>query len=233
MKSYLSDRHQLVEIQGFQSDIIPHPPTSIIQGSVGSCILFNIFVMDIPQVLHPHDPHTPKEEARCPNGTTIGFVDDQSLRISGSNRQMVQNQAQISVDRLESHLTSNKLKFNKDKSNIILVAKPSIQKEGIQIQAAGKIIQSKQSLKLLGIVLSDDMKFNKQVNIMIGQLTNRLISIRQISKYASSKTIKNHLSIYLVEKNLLCYPIVWLASRFLSQKNPNHHPPSCKVGPWT
>ena len=113
---------------------------------------------------------------------------------------MVQNQAQISVDRLESHLTSNKLKFNKDKSNIILVAKPSIQKEGIQIQAAGKIIQSKQSFKLLGIVLSDDMKFNKQVNIMIGQLTNRLISIRQISKYASSKTIKTVL-FYIITQN--------------------------------
>ena len=218
MKSYLSDRHQLVEIQGFQSDIIPHPPTSIIQGSVGSCILFNIFVMDIPQVLHPHDPHTPKEEARCPNGTTIGFVDDQSLRISGSNRQMVQNQAQISVDRLESHLTSNKLKFNKDKSNIILVAKPSIQKEGIQIQAAGKIIQSKQSLKLLGIVLSDDMKFNKQVNIMIGQLTNRLISIRQISKYASSKTIKTICQSILLGKIYYAIQLYGSLPDFLARK---------------
>ena len=110
MKSYLADRYQMVEIQGFQSEILPHPPSSIIQGSVASTILYNITSMDIPYVIHPHDTHTPTEEAQCPSGTTTGFMDNQSLRVPGPDLHTVQAQAQIAVDRLEEHITSNKSK---------------------------------------------------------------------------------------------------------------------------
>ena len=190
MKSYLSDRHQMVEIQGFKSEILPHPPCSIIQGSIASTILYNIHSMDIPYALHPHDTHTIMDEAECPNGSTVGFVDDKSLRVSGPDLQTVQIQTQQSVDLLESHITSNKSKINKEKSKIIIVSKSADQKEGISIQAAGKTIHSQKSFVLLGCVLSQDMKFIENTNILISQLTNRIIAIRQIAKYASRRKLQ-------------------------------------------
>ena len=115
--------------------------------------------MDIPYVIHPHGTHTPTEEAQCPSGTTTGFMDNQSLRVPGPDLHTVQAQAQITVDRLEEHITSNKSKINKDKSKIIIVSKPAQQKEGVTIEAARKTIKSQKSLVLLGCVLSQDMKF--------------------------------------------------------------------------
>ena len=59
MVSFLEGRSQVVEIEGFQSPPLSQTPCSIIQGSVGSCILYQLFTVDLPQALHDHPPHSP------------------------------------------------------------------------------------------------------------------------------------------------------------------------------
>ena len=189
--SYLSNRTQVVEIQGFQSPQRLHPPCSIIQGSVATSILFNIFTMDIPHVIHPDCSHTSiQEESSCKSGMVTVFVDDNSMAVTGKTPTEVQTMAQTSMDTLSSHMTANLLKLNRDKTNLTLVAKPAHQREGISIKAENKIVKSQESVKLLGAHIHQTLKWKTEIVNLSSQLQNRLQSIRQISKYSSSKILK-------------------------------------------
>lgn len=61
-KSYLSTCTQLVEIQGVSSHTRVHSPCTMVQGSLGSCILYNVFTADLPQALHSLKHSNPQEE---------------------------------------------------------------------------------------------------------------------------------------------------------------------------
>ena len=52
MQSYLSDRTQYVHVQGFPSDRLSVGPQSVIQGSVLSCILYLVYILDSQMPFH-------------------------------------------------------------------------------------------------------------------------------------------------------------------------------------
>ena len=62
MESYLGGRSQQVDVEGFRSPPLMHPPCSVIQGSIGSCLLYAIYTADLPLVLHSaHPRHSPED----------------------------------------------------------------------------------------------------------------------------------------------------------------------------
>ena len=62
MHSYMSDRRQSVEVEGFPSDPIQHPPTSVTQGSIGSSVLYLIYTADLLEAIHSQHHNLPVDE---------------------------------------------------------------------------------------------------------------------------------------------------------------------------
>ena len=51
MRSFLSDRKQLVQVEGARSELLACGPRSVIQGSTLSCILYLVYILDMPQLV--------------------------------------------------------------------------------------------------------------------------------------------------------------------------------------
>ena len=61
VKSFLEERRQYVQIQGQKSETLSTGPQSVVQGSSLSCILFLVYILDLPQVFH-ETPHPPRNK---------------------------------------------------------------------------------------------------------------------------------------------------------------------------
>ncbi|CAF4778811.1 unnamed protein product [Pieris macdunnoughi] len=112
-KSYLFNRQQQVEIEHFdhKSCEIQHIRSesrrlkaSIPQGSVIGCLLFLIYINDLPKVMH--EP--------C-----ILFVDDISILISGENKLELNTKLQMTKDKADSWLRLHNLEINYEKTKLM------------------------------------------------------------------------------------------------------------------
>ena len=89
--SYLSGRSQSVAIGAALSAPLPLPPASVVQGGVGSGILYNIMTCDLPDVIHTgHQVSLEDTEHHCQeDGDMVTFVDSPSpaaARCAGGRR---------------------------------------------------------------------------------------------------------------------------------------------------
>ena len=206
IKSYLGGRSQVVELQTKQSSLLEAPPCSIIQGSIASCLLFTIYTLDLPAAIHRgHMENNPAhEDSKCEAGRATIFVDDTNVVVSAPNALELQSKAQSTVDQFQLYMDSNLLCLNGDKTKFMVVAPPSVNKENITIQSGGEIIKPKTTLKCLGIYLSDSLKFEDNYSKLRSQLAHRLHTLRQLSKYASPKTLKIVARSTIIQKISYC-----------------------------
>ncbi len=80
--------------------------------------------------------------AGVPQASLTGFVDDTNLAVTAPTIQQLQVEAQATVDRVEQHMTASRFKVNTTKTHLLLVARPSLQQQGIVIRTPTKIIQN-------------------------------------------------------------------------------------------
>ena len=190
IQSFLADRLQVTEIESYQSDPILHPPCSIIQGSVGSCILYQLYTVDLPQALHQHAPHPPELESQCDSGSVTTYVDDGNAVVSARTPQQLMHLAQRAWDRLSEYLSANRLKWNSDKTKLLVhdgaVESPVM----ISFQAGQDLIEESSEVRLLGIQLTSDLKWTKYVAQLRSQMAPRISTLRKLAKHASFKQLK-------------------------------------------
>ena len=77
----MKDRKQFVQIQGFESQKLLIGPNSVVQGSVMSCLLYLVYILDLPTILHEKN-HTPKEQRNCTEPSLETYVDDNFVTIT-------------------------------------------------------------------------------------------------------------------------------------------------------
>ena len=189
MTSYFNDRKQYVEIETKSSSWLENEACSVIQGSLGSCLMYAIGTADLPAYLHKGHSHPSSQEEDCPNGRLTTFVDDSNNLIKADTINDLKNKAQETVDKVEEYLDDNKLKLNKDKTKTMVMCKPSDDKDDATITAMGKLIKPQNNIKVLGLFLSSNREWTRQINETVKSLQMRLITLRQLAKAGSQKTI--------------------------------------------
>ena len=125
MKSFLSERKQFVQIHGQKSQSLLTGPQSVVQGSSISCILFLIFVLDLPHIFHG-DPHSPMEQLNCDQPNAKTFVDDVGIVITKKKDNANESLRDLvikAMDKVADYTSANKLALNQDKSLIMVVSK--------------------------------------------------------------------------------------------------------------
>ena len=74
---------------------------SVIQGSLGSCLLYAIYTADLPATIHEGHDHGTEGERDCKNGKIVTFVDDTNNIIKSNRLEDIQKMAQENITEIE------------------------------------------------------------------------------------------------------------------------------------
>lgn len=157
IKSYISDRTQAVSINGTLSSNV-HLPFGVPQGSVLGPILFTIYSRPVIAIAQKH-------------GLNVhSYADDTQLYLSfnlddpnaeHSTRQCIEK----CVSDIKSWMTTNKLKLNDEKTDLLVVTSRNNQTkiQTKQMQIGNSIIQPSIAARNLGIIFDNTLSMESHV----------------------------------------------------------------------
>ena len=180
--SYLSDRWQYTEIGGKKSST-KKILQGVFQGSVLGPLLYILYVNCISVL---QDEHT--KLALYADDTNAG------IRLT---KNKYENRVRISVKAMEMqmYMDSHHLKFNSDKTQLIVKLKGVNNNHGyLNLKMGDKIIEQEPTVKVLGVLIGQDEKYKEYLvnseKSMMKFLNTRHNMLKMLSKYADLKTRK-------------------------------------------
>ena len=183
MKDFLTDRKQFVQIQGFESGKLLIGPQSVVQGSTMSCMLYLLYILDLPAVLHDMN-HNPQEQLNCPEPTIDTYVDDNYVLIPKRNNPNLKAAIYKTMDKISDYTNANRLQLNKDKTQILIVSKNKTEYKNFSIKLDNKEVKNKTKVKILGNTMDQDLTWEDQLNKnLIPNLINRIRTLKLMAKY--------------------------------------------------
>ena len=175
-RSFLSGRSQQVKINNSLST-----PRAIIsgvpQGGILSPILFVMYGADLEEWLNHSEAHT--------------YADDTKSSVTGKSIGEIKAKLEADATEVLKFMASNGLKANPDKTTLMIINGGS--EVNLEIQIDGALVAQEQSSKLLGIIIEDNQKWNKQVNGkggVIPSLNTRLYLIKRMKNKISADRLK-------------------------------------------
>ena len=192
--SYLSNRRQLVEINGCYSnfnDLIHGVP----QGSIIGPLFFLIFASDLPYVTE--------------YASIDMYADDSNMCYCNSNPSIIENKLQTDLHKVEDWCMSNSLVLNNDKLKFMLCSTPQLRnfRMSDDLQIKGKLnnsIEETVNHKILGIIFCNNLSWNSHISTseknLINQLSVRLNYIKIIAKYTPTHILKNIANALFISK---------------------------------
>ena len=207
IKSYLTDRRQTVCIDGTCSPLLPLE-YGVPQGSIIGPLLYIIFTSDLPECVHDHHlqhgDHQPVQPVPLHNmyctdcGGICCFADDSSYTFSSKEAGNITDKISEKFRSISEYMASNGLKLNGDKTHLMLLmtdesrrAKPDFQ---ITLDTEQEVIETSKSEKLLGGIISQNLKFKDHIlnddESLLKVLNNRLNALKKVGKVASFKSRK-------------------------------------------
>ena len=109
MESYLHGRSQSTLVDGQLSSQQKLPPCSVIQGGIGSGLLYLVYTNDLPDIIHSHSVDYKEPVAYCEeDGNMVNFVDDGTAYVADKNPQIVSQKLTNHYNKIEEYMHSNK-----------------------------------------------------------------------------------------------------------------------------
>ena len=187
MESYLDGRSQSTLIDGHMSSEVKLPPCSVIQGGIGSGILYLVYTNDLPDVIHSHPVNYKDPQVHCKeDGSMVNFVDDGTAYVADKKPEVVSQKLTNHYSLIEEYMHSNKLVINSDKSHLIVMAGRgaiSAKRMEVQVKAGQDTIEQSESEKLLGGVIHHSGRWNEMIRnskiSIISQLRGRLNAVKK------------------------------------------------------
>lgn len=181
-KSYLKNREQLVEIvhynhknntiENVRSDTIK-VNSSIPQGSVLGCLIFLIYINDLPKCI--------KEHCVC-------FADDVSLLTSTKNSMNVHTKLTTMLQQTTDWMHTHNLELNLAKTKIMTFhpyQKPSLD---LNFSFHGTKLETVKEFTLLGIKIDTHINWQSHIMKLKSKLSSLTYALREIKKTTDLKT---------------------------------------------
>ena len=204
-KSYLSERRQQTKFKNYISS--EETVTSgVPQGSIMGPILFISFINDLPESLN--------------NCKIVSYADDTQILVSAKKSKQIKKMLETLINNAQLWYSRNSLLNNIAKTETLLISgKKNTETLLININDNGqnKVLESKSSIKILGIHLDHKLNWNKQV-----QAINKKAkyAVRNLQRINMLVPLKSRLLLYnsLVASHLNYGDTVW-AGLNTSNKN--------------
>ena len=158
--SYLTDRSQAVYCNGNMSGKQP-VSIGIPQGSSLGPILFLLYINDFPKCLI---------ETKCHL-----FADDTTIYARGNTKDAAKQGLQNDLNRASKWFTENRLTLNIPKSCSMLFGQNNKNDNScLDISVNGEILEQKSSLKLLGIIVDNNLKWCSHVHYLVSKISPKI-----------------------------------------------------------
>lgn len=198
--SYLTNRTQYTEINHFNfvtREITPvkseklDQSQSIPQGSVLGCILFLIYINDLPEII----------KTNC----TL-FADDISLIIPCKDEFDLKEKLDIHLKSTTDWLSDHNLQLNLMKTKLIQFHPHQKKPLNIQYKFQNNFIETTDSYPLLGINIDKNLNWKTHINKLINRLSSFTYALYELKKVTDLKTAMS--AYYAYGHSLLRYGII-------------------------
>ena len=116
---YLEQREQTTYIDGFYSNKLHIGNKSVVQGSVLSCILYLIYILDIPTIFHTKE-HENQDKDICKEPTAQTYIDDIMSTVKKEDNMSLQDSIIRALDIFETYMSANRLALNRQKTQVLI-----------------------------------------------------------------------------------------------------------------
>ena len=214
VRSYLGERFQSVCVDGCMSPPLP-VAYGVPQGSILGPLFYVLFTCDIPDLVHDHPVDQQTALTHCPQcGSTVCYVDDCTYSYAAKDPALLSRTLSDQYKRISDYMASNRLVINDDKTHLVVLGTraTAVRRDEVILQAGNHLVRPSRSEKLLGGIISDDLKWKKHLfegdQSLVKQLTNRINGLVKVSQNATKATRLMVANGIFVSK--LCYLIqVW------------------------
>ena len=174
--NYLCNRKQFVQIDDQKSNFNT-VTFGVPQGSILGPILFNIYVSSMLDTT---------KSAKC-----LQFADDTTLYVHGKINTIKQNAKSLEsdIDNLKQWSNESNLIFNNDKTKMMLFSTKQLSnrhnlkdKSIAQITIDNILMERKESMKVLGIILHENLDWNDHISCILTNGYSTLRTLRKIKR---------------------------------------------------
>lgn len=192
LQSYLSSRTQQLKYNGIISGPTPMR-CGVPQGSVLGPLLFLLYINDL--------------NSACNDTTMFLFADDTVLLYSAENSMSLQSMIVQSLSKVARWLHANRLSLAIPKTFYQLYSCHDPEKD-MQISIGHSVLKRAKTVKYLGVLIDEDLKFKSHVNKVSG-LCSRNIGVVCRSKHLLTKKLLVLLYNALILPHLTYCCVIW------------------------
>ena len=156
-RDFLSSRSQIIEIQGSRSQPLMTGNQGVVQGGPSSGLLFNIYIDDLPDQVKDQD-----QASNTPGSAEKQFVDDGTVIARGKCIQHLRKSLKANYKSNRDYLVNLRMVINCKKTQLLFI-KPHPDPDELWINIEGIRIKHQSSIKILGMTISEDLKFEEHV----------------------------------------------------------------------
>ena len=147
--SYLSDRKQYVQFSDGKSDV-----KDVLHGVPQGSVLGPLFY-----IIYDNDFYRASELLF----TMMHFADDTSVFIESQSCGNVCQLLNEELEKCDIWIKANKLNLNLKKTHFIIFYRSRIKSEGVQITIRNENIKETNSIKFLGIIVDNKLKWHEHI----------------------------------------------------------------------
>ena len=192
--SYLSGRTQSVFIDGHMS-----PPArlqcGVPQGSILGPLMYILYTNDLPDLAHDHPVSYESTQSVCSHcGSTVCYVDDGTFSVGHRDPDILSQKLTHQYGLIADYMAANKLVINGDKTHLVVMGAKNKNhlRNRISLSAGSHTILPTPTERLLGAIVSQDLKWNHHIqgnkDSLTKQLTSRINGLAMLSSRTSMKT---------------------------------------------
>lgn len=151
--NFLSNTRQYSECNIFKSSIA-NVHTGLMQGSILSPILFNIYSCDLSLMEF--------------NGRFYSFADDLCFECTAKDDDSLEMIANENLEKFETYMNANCLTVNIDKTKFMIIGNTS---RSLNVKYANKPLEEVSDYRYLGLTITNDLRWNKHIRRMNNNLS--------------------------------------------------------------